>query len=137
MKNISIKVPRGGTAVKLVLRAGASSGQAVIVVSDDVEIVPPEQTQLAPSRPKALLDASNAKAHGPKIMPDDLDAIFNRLLKLKVSKRSAAINSITSMFQFDAPISDETANEILEKIHKRGDLTIDASDKIRFHTASR
>ena len=39
------------------------------------------------------------------------------------------------MFQFDAPISDGTANKILEDLRSRGSLKIDANDKIQFRSA--
>jgi len=39
------------------------------------------------------------------------------------------------MFQFDAPITDEAANKILNDLRKRGALTIDAHDKIQFRKA--
>jgi hypothetical protein len=136
MKNITIEVPRSGTAVKLVLRAGASTGQAIIVASDDVEILLMEAAPPVPARPKSPPSTSNGKVPTPKTPSHDLDAILKRLLKLKPTKRAAAVNSIRAMFQFDSPISEETANKFLEEICRRGDLTIDANNKIRFCNAS-
>ena len=37
MRTIIVEVPKSGATVELVLQAGASSGQAVIVLSDAVE----------------------------------------------------------------------------------------------------
>ena len=128
MKNIAIEVPTGGVSVQLVLRAGASPGQAVIVVSDDVEI--------------RVAEAAPGIANGSKVPPrsasksettaKDPDAILKRLQKLKVATRGAAVNSIKAMFQFDAPINDEAANTLLEDLVGRGGLSIDANGKIRF-----
>jgi hypothetical protein len=131
MKNIVIQVPRNG-AVHLVLRSGASSGQAVIVASDDVEVSYLEGDAVA--SPKSQLRDNN-RAPSSDAKGCDLDEILKRLLKLRVTKRTAAINSIKAMFQFDAPIADEGANKILNNLIKRGSLTIDANDKIRFRAA--
>ena len=123
MKNTLLEVPHTGMTVRLVLRAGAPSGQAVIVASDDVEI---RSTESAPAR------AIN-KSTTPKAPARDLDFILKRLRKLKPAKRTTAANSIKAMFQFSAPITDEDANEILDDLRKQGSLTIDANGKIKFH----
>jgi hypothetical protein len=131
MKNILIEVPRNGASVQLVLRAVASSGQAVIVASDDVEIRLAEPAPAAASRLKTPAATNNGKAPAPKAPAQDLDSIFKRLIKLKPTKRTAAINSIKSMFQLTAPISDDAASKILEDLRRRGNLTIDANDKLQ------
>jgi hypothetical protein len=127
MKNISIEVPRNGVSVQLILRAGASSGQAVIVASDDVEIrlADPAPTPAAQSNPTA-----NGKAPAC-----DLVSILKRLTKTKPTRRAAALNSIKAMFQFTQPIADADANKILEALRKRGSLTIDANEKLHFRNA--
>ena len=135
MKNIIIEVPRTGASVQLVLRAGASSGQAVIVASDDVEIRLAEPAPTPAAQPKSPLNANNGKAAATKAPARDLDAIFKRLTKLKPTKRATAVNSIKAMFQFDAPITDEAANKILEDLRRRGNLTIDANDKLQLRNA--
>jgi len=132
MKNITIEVPRAGASVQLVLCAGASSGQAVVVASDDVEIRLAEPAPTLTPRPKSPPETNNTNASKPKVTARDLDAILKRLLKLKPSKRATAANSIKSMFQFDAPITDEAANTILEDLRRRGSLTIDANNKVQF-----
>src|SRR3954451_6401939 len=125
MKNISIEVPRFGASVQLVLRAGASSGQAVIVASDDVEIHLVEPVSASTAKPK-----SPASSKSPA---RDLDSILKRLTKLKPTKRAAAVNSIKAMFQLTDPISDDDANNILEALRKRGALTIDVNNKLQMH----
>ena len=135
MKNIIIEVPRNGASVQLVLRAGASSGQAVIVASDDVEIRLSEPAPAATPQPKTPAATNNGKTAAPKAPAHDLDAIFKRLTKLKPTKRATAVNSIKAMFQFDAPINDDEANKILEALRRRGNLTIDANDKLQFRNA--
>ena len=134
MKNIAIAVPPAGASVQLVLRAGASSGQAVIVASDDVEIhyTEPRAAEVGPKSPPIK---NNSKAPTSKATAHDLDTILKRLLKLKPTKRVTATNSIKAMFQFDAPITDEAANKILDDLRKRGSLTVDANDKIQFRNA--
>lgn len=131
MKNIRIEVPRHGASVQLVLRAGISSGEAVIVASDDVEIRLTEPAPIAAPQPKAQLAKSDGTPSAPSAIKYALDDIIKRLTKLKPTKRSAAVNSIKTMFQFDAPIDDAEANKILETLRKRGDLTIDAKDKLQ------
>lgn len=135
MKNILIEVPRNGASVQLVLREGALSGQAVIVASEDVEIRLAEPAPVATPQPKTPAAKNKGKAITPKASAHDLDAIFKRLAKLKPVTRKAAVNSIKAMFQFDAPISDEQANEILEALRKRGHLAIDANDKLKIRNA--
>lgn len=133
MKNIIIEVPRSGASVQLVLRTGASSGQAVIVATDDIEIQLAKPVAAMTANPKSAPATNNGKTSAPKAPARDLDAILKRLLKLKPTKRVKVINSIKSMFQFDAPITDDEANKILEDLRKRGSLTIDTKDKIKFH----
>lgn len=135
MKNIVIAVPPAGASVQLVLRAGASSGQAVIVASDDVEIRYTDLAAAAAATPKSPPSKNNSNAPTQKEPARDLDAVLKRLLKLKPSKRAAATNSIKAMFQFDAPISDEAANKMLEDLRRKGFLTIDANDKLQFRNA--
>lgn len=127
MKNIKIEVPRNGSSVHLALRAGASSGQAVIVASDDVEIrlAEPASTPAAQTKP-----ATKGKAPAR-----DLDSILKRLAKLKPTKRGAAINSIKAMLHLTDPISDDDSNKILEALRKSGSLTIDANDKLQIRNA--
>lgn len=132
MKSITIEVPRAGKTFQLVLRAGASAGQAIVVVSEDVEIRSVETSPVTTALSKSPPSTNNGKTAAPKLKPDDLDGILHRLRKLNPTKRAATVNSIKAMFQFDAPISDDKANNILEQIRRRGDLSIDSNDKVRF-----
>lgn len=135
-KNILIEVPRHGASVQLVLRAGVSSGQAVIVVDDDVEIRLGEPAPAAAAPHPATPAATNpGKAPATKAPAHDLDAIFKRLTKLKPTKRAAALNCIKTMFPVTAPISDDEANQILDALRRRGNLTIGAHDKLQLHNA--
>jgi hypothetical protein len=135
MKNIIMEIPRSGASVQLVLRAGASSGQAAIVASDDVEIHLAEPAPAAAAQLQKPAATNKVDIATPKSPNHDLDAIFKRLIKLKPNKRAAAVNSIKAMFQLTAPINDEEANRILEALRRRGNLTIDASDKLQIRNA--
>ena len=135
MKNIAIAISPAGASVQLILRAGASSGQAVIVASDDVEIRYTDPAPAAKPTGKSPPSKDNGKAPAPKAPANDLDTIFKRLTKLKPTKRATAVNSIKAMFQFDAPINDDEANKILEALRRRGNLTIDANDKLQIRNA--
>ena len=130
MKNITIEVPHNGVSVQLVLRAGASSGQAIVVASEEVEIRLAEPAPAATA--KAPPGTNNSELPTTKEPKLDLDTILKRLIKLKTTKRAKAANSIKAMFQFDAPITDEAANKILEDLRRRGSLTIDANNKLEF-----
>lgn len=134
-KNIPIEIPRHGVSVHLVLRAGVSSGQAVIVVDDDVEIRLGEPASAAAPHPATPAATNTGKAPTPKAPAHDLDAIFKRLTKLKPTKRAAALNCIKTMFPVTAPISDAEANQILEALRRRGNLTIGAHDKLQIRNA--
>jgi len=128
MKHVSIQIPPNGAAVHLLLRPGATSGQAVIVASDEVEVCiarPSAASPTSPSRQNSKAPAPNAKGH-------DLDAILKRLIKSKPNKRATAINFIKAMFQFDEQFTDQDANKIFDDLRKRGSLNIDANDKIQF-----
>lgn len=135
MKNITLEIPRNGATIQCLLRAGESSGQVVIIASDNVEIRLAEPAPPPAALPKPSSIVSNGKAAAAKVPTRDLDSIFKRLLKLKPTTRDAAVNSIKTMFQFDAPISDQQASKILEDLRKRGNLTIDAKDKLQLKNA--
>jgi hypothetical protein len=132
MKNILVEIPRSGATIQFVLRAGASSGQAVIVASDDVDIRLTESSSEVAALPISSPSAKKGAAPEARGPVYDLEVILKRLRKLKVTKRATAINSIEAMFQFDAPVTEESATQLLEKLRKRGSLTIDASDRITF-----
>jgi hypothetical protein len=135
MKNIIIEVPRNGASIQLALRAGAARGQAVIVASDDVEIRLQQPVPAEAALGKPLPATDDGKSHSTKAKPHDLDLILKRLLKLKPTKHATAANSIKAMFQFDAPITDEAANKILEDLSRRGHLSFDTNDKLQFRNA--
>jgi len=91
-----------------------------------------------PATEKRLAALENPKAapkptatNSDKTPAHDLDAILKRLRKLKPTKRATAVNCVKAMFQFNAPIDDQQANKILESLRKRGNLTIDANDKLQ------
>ena len=132
MKTILIDVPEAGTSVHFVLKKGAGSGQVAVVVTDDVEIRDHNSQQTNSTDAKPVLPTNRGKATSNKSGSFDLELIFKRLLKLKPTKRASAINSIKAMFQFDAPITDQTAEKILESLRKNGGLSIDSHGRIQF-----
>ncbi len=135
MKNLTIEIPRTGASVELILRTGASSGQAVIVASEDVEIRLKESVTVTTIRPALPPIPNRGNGTGLKPAPHGLNSILKRLLKLKPTKRATAVNSIKAMFQFTEPMSDATADKIFEDLRGRGSLSIDTSGKIQFHSA--
>ena len=135
MKNITVEIPRSGALVELIVRGGASSAQAVIVVSDGVEIRLRESAPAAILRPSSIPLPIRGKVSTPKPASDNLNTILHRLLKLKPTKRATAVNSIKAMFQFTELMSDATADKILEDLRGRGSLSIDTSGRIQYHGA--
>ena len=131
MKNIAISVP-AGASVQLVLRAGATSGQAIIVASENVEVHYADAARATAVTPQSPQAKSNSKAPTQNNPNRDLDVILKRLRKLKPNNRTATIHSIKAMFQFDEPLTDESASKILEDLCRRGSLTIAANDKLQF-----
>jgi hypothetical protein len=124
MKTITIDVSRDGQSVELILRPGVSPCKAVIVVPEDVDVLV--------SKPVSAPVASKPNASSSKLSPDDLDGILKRLRKLNPTTRAKAINAIKAMFTFGPPVSDDTVNQILEGLKKRGDLTFDSKGKLKF-----
>lgn len=132
MKTINIAIQPSGKSLRLDLRQGASFGQVIVVASDEVEIHVADEAAAADHAKARPTQTPLVKSPVPKAPDNDLDAILKRLLKLKPTKRIAAVNSIKAMFQFNAPISDEAAEGILEKLRRRGSLHIDEQGKIGF-----
>jgi hypothetical protein len=127
MKTITIKISSDGQFVELVPRPGASPCKAVIVVSDDVEVLVSKPV----SAPVAARVASEPNPSASRLSPDNLDEILKRLRKLNPTTRPKAINSIKAMFAFGPPVSDDKVNQILEGLKKRGDLTFDNKGKLK------
>ena len=121
MKSHTLELPAAGATVYLILPAGATSASVTITAPEEVIV---RMVGPAPPQTKTPVVAS---ADGV-----DLDFVLKRLLKLKPNKRATAINSIKSMFQFEAPITDEAAAEILEALRKRGALTMDEIGRVKY-----
>lgn len=64
---------------------------------------------------------------------DDLtDYVYERLVKLRPSKKSALLNAIGAMFQFQGGISDSDKDRIVEKLQKLGHISIDKNNRVSF-----
>lgn len=63
---------------------------------------------------------------------DLTDYVYERLVKLKPSKKAALLNAISAMFQFQGGISDSDKDGIVEKLQKLGHISIDQNNRVSF-----
>lgn len=63
---------------------------------------------------------------------DLTDYVYERLVKLKPSKKAALLNAIGAMFQFQGGISDSDKDRIVEKLQKLGHISIDQNNRVSF-----
>ncbi len=126
MKAVPIEVPQEGTSVQLVSHGGVSPAQAVIVMSDEVELRY-KNPGLESAAPPARTDDNPTEKHSL-----DLDAISAAVLKLRPKSRTAAVDVIKTFFQFSNPISADTANKLFEELRRRGDLSLTPDGEIQF-----
>ncbi len=66
-------------------------------------------------------------------VPNTIEYIAERLLKLKPVKRKTVLNSIGAMFQFQGGISDEDKEEILHELQKMNYITIDKNGRVSYN----
>lgn len=121
MKSVTVQIAGDGSIIHLHLPKGISAGEAIIVMSDDVEV------QVS----KAAV-ATSPKSKLRKQPEVDLDGVLERLQKSKPKKRDTAVNFIKAMFQFPEPIDDAAASKILDALQRSGSVIVDASDKLTF-----
>ena len=121
MKTVTIQINSDGSVVHLSLPKGAVAGEAIVVMSDEVEV------RVAKAAPTNQPTSKLTKQ--PEV---DLDGVLARLQKLKPKKRVTAVNSIKAMFQFTEPIDDAAASKILDSLQRSGSVTVDANDKLTF-----
>lgn len=58
--------------------------------------------------------------------------VYERLIKLKPSKKPALLNSIGAMFQFQGGISDSDRDRIVADLQKHGHISIDQNGRVFF-----
>ncbi|NMG32062.1 hypothetical protein [Aromatoleum evansii] len=58
--------------------------------------------------------------------------VYERLVKLKPSKKSTLLNAIGAMFQFQGGISDFDKDQIVHKLQKLGHISIDQNNRVVF-----
>ncbi len=78
--------------------------------------------------------STSANAQTPQERPEQtIEYVIERLQKLKPSKRSTLINSMTAMFQFQGGISDADKEKIVKELQKRKHITINANNTVTYH----
>ena len=58
--------------------------------------------------------------------------VIERLIKLKLSKRSSLANSIGAMFQFQGGISDSDKEEVILELQRLKYIQIDANNRVTY-----
>lgn len=63
---------------------------------------------------------------------DVIEYVIERLTKLKPSKKSSLLNSMSAMFQFQGGISETELEKIIADLQKRKYLSIDSKNKVTY-----
>ena len=63
---------------------------------------------------------------------DVIEYVIKRLTKLKPSKKSSLLNSMSAMFQFQGGISEAELEKIIADLQKRKYLSIDSKNKVTY-----
>lgn len=63
---------------------------------------------------------------------DLTEYVYERLLKLRPSKKVALLNAIGAMFQFQGGISDSDKDQIVAKLQTLGHISIDQNNRVSF-----
>lgn len=63
---------------------------------------------------------------------DLTEYVYERLVKLRPSKKVALLNAIGAMFQFQGGISDSDKDRIVAKLQKLGHISIDQNNRVSF-----
>lgn len=58
--------------------------------------------------------------------------VYERLVKLRPSKKVALLNAIGAMFQFQGGISDADKDQIVAKLQTLGHISIDQNNRVFF-----
>ena len=74
---------------------------------------------------------SSAKASTPSD-PEMIQYVFERLRKLKPTKKETALNSIGAMFQFQGGISDSDKEKLFSELLQKRYLSIGANNRIEY-----
>jgi hypothetical protein len=68
----------------------------------------------------------------PKLDPELVQYVADRLRKLKPSKKEALFNSIAAMFQFQGGISDGDKERMFSELQKRGHIVVAGNGRVQY-----
>jgi hypothetical protein len=80
--------------------------------------------QLAEKETSGNTSVQNQPVVIKKFSPNDIADIEARLLKLRPRKLDGVINSIKAMYQMTGGISDNDVSNVIEALHKSGNMSI-------------
>ena len=91
-----------------------------------------EETENPQKRLKEPPQKESKAQHKEEQNKDVIEYVIERLLKLKPSKKSSLLNSISAMFQFQGGISGAELEKIITELQKRKYLSIDSKNKVTY-----
>jgi len=87
-----------------------------------------EETQNAQHR----IEENRKDFSKPQNSSEVVQYVFERLIKLKPTKKSSLKNSIAAMFQFQGGISESEQEKIISQLQKLKYIHIDANNRVTF-----
>jgi hypothetical protein len=87
-----------------------------------------EETQNAQHR----IEENRKDFSKPQNSSEVVQYVFERLIKLKPTKKSSLKNSIAAMFQFQGGISESEQEKIIFQLQKLKYIHIDANNRVTF-----
>jgi hypothetical protein len=73
------------------------------------------------------------KRQGPTaISQDTVDYVYERLLKLRPTRRPALLNSIGAMYQFQGGISDDDKERIAKELQRQKKVLVEKNGQISY-----
>lgn len=68
----------------------------------------------------------------PSTTSETVSYVAERLVKLRPSKKTGVLNSISAMFQFQGGISEEDRDRLVSALIKGGYISIDGNSKVQY-----
>lgn len=66
------------------------------------------------------------------ISQDTIDYVYERLLKLRPTRRPALLNAISAMYQFQGGISDKDKERIIKELQRQNKLLVEENGHISY-----
>ncbi len=73
------------------------------------------------------------KRQSPSVISQDtIDYVYERLLKLRPTRRLALLNSIGAMYQFQGGISDKDKERIVKELQRQNKVLVEENGRITY-----